>query len=297
MFLNAQQTDTLEKSGGLILDQLVSVNAITPQQQGDILAQQTAIERQTGNKPFVGELLEKSGFDTRNVKQELLDLQATSRAVLASRGETNALARAEGPQGTVYLQDGVSDNKWTKADLESPDPAKQRTAKLQTQLQQTKVLVAVADKLEASGTRLPETMVTAILASQDTARTAFAGAIRAAETKGLRTKALEDAYQALPPPTEAKFPSQLNTEVAEGITVGVRSLESKGVLTKEQADTLVSQTHSRASDLNTLNAKEATRDRVAGKIAPAAAPAAPASRTDAVGQQRQHSKPGNGQSR
>ncbi|MBM3618385.1 MAG: hypothetical protein FJX23_07545, partial [Alphaproteobacteria bacterium] len=230
MFLNEKQTSALEKSGGLILDQLVAVRAITPEQQGSILAQQTAIERETGNKPFVGELLEKNGIDTRGLKNELLDLQATSRAVLASRGETNALSRAEGPQGTVYLQDGVPDNKWTKADLESTDPAKQKTAKLQTQLQQTKVLIAVADKLESHGVKLPDATFDAILASQDVAREGFADAIRGVKAKGVNTAALEDAYYALPPATEVKSASRSNTEVAEGITAGVRTLESKGLL-------------------------------------------------------------------
>src|SRR5687767_13323191 len=117
MPLQQPHFESLEKAGGLILEQLVATHAITAEQQSAILEQQRQIEQQTGQKPYVGELLERNGIDTSAIKQPLLDLQATARTLLYVHGKFEAVQRCEGPYGAINLQEGVPDNKWTLEDM------------------------------------------------------------------------------------------------------------------------------------------------------------------------------------
>lgn len=259
MSLAPQHIETLEKAGGLILEQLVAAQAISQEQQAQILEQQRQIEQDTGEKPFVGQLLEQNGIDTSAVKQPLLDLQATARTLLHAHGESAAAQRCEGPHGAINLRDGVPDNKWTLADIESGDPAREQTALLQTRLLQTKVLATAANTLEANGQEIPSSTLTALRASQDAAREGFGVAIQALRQAGQSPKALEAVHFGLPDP----LPAVNQQEIHAGIADAVEQLQQTGILSAEQTGRLLAQEAQRSANIGVLQARRQARSEVA----------------------------------
>lgn len=259
MSLAPQHVDTLEQAGGLILEQLVAAQAISAEQQTAILAQQAQIEQNTGEKPFVGQLLEQNGIDTASLKQPLLDLQATARTLLHAHGENAAAQRCEGAYGAIDLTQGVADNKWTLADMESGDVAKEHTALLQTRLVQTKVLAQAADRLEAAGHEIPASTLHALRAAQDAAREGFGLAVQTLRQAGTSPEPLEQAFHGLPDP----LPTVSQHEIQIGVAEAIGALEANGLLKPEAAETLLAQESKRSADIRTMQARRQARAEVA----------------------------------
>lgn len=258
MSLSEQQVSIFEKAGGFILDQMVAAHAITREQQENILAQQAQIEQDTGEKPFVGALLEQNGIPTADLKQPLLDLQASSRALLYSHGQTAAAQRCEGGQAPIDLTQGVPDNKWTVADMESGNPAKEQTALLQTRLLQTKVLTTAANMLEANGQDVPASTLTAIRACQDAAREGFGAANTALKVRlHKRAESLDYAHHNLPQP----MTTVSQQDILQGAADAITQLQQSNLLTPEQADTLLSQEATRSQNISTMQARRQARQQ------------------------------------
>lgn len=268
MSLAPQHVATLEQAGGFILEQLVAAQAITAEQQTAILAQQQQIEQDTGEKPFVGQLLEQNGIDTSHIKQPLLDLQATARTLLHAHGENAAAERCEGAYGAIDLAQGVPDNKWTLADMESGDPAKEHTALLQTRLVQTKVLAQAANMLEAAGQEVPASTLQALRASQDAAREGFGMATQALRQAGQSPESLEQSFHGLPDP----LPTVSQHDIQIGVAEAIGALETNGLLEPQAAETLLNQESKRSADIRTMQARRQARTQGASVQQDAATP-------------------------
>lgn len=253
MPLEQPHLESLEKAGGLILEQLVAAQAITTEQQSAILEQQRQAEQQTGQKPYVGELLERNGIDTSAIKQPLLDLQATARTLLYAHGKVENAQRCEGRSGEINLQEGVPDNKWTLQDMKSGDPAREQTALLQTRLLQTKVLITAVSALHKNGHSVPESSISALHAVQDNARATLGTITQTLREAGQSPDALEAAYASLPTPMRTVS----QEEIHAGVSNAIQQLQQSGMLTEQQAQTLLGQEEQRSANINELQRDQA----------------------------------------
>lgn len=260
MPLEQPHLESLEKAGGLILEQLVAAQAITTEQQSAILEQQRRIEEQTRQKPYVGELLERNGIDTSAIKQPLLDLQATARTLLYAHGKFEPAHRCEGPTGEINLQEGVPDNKWTLQDMMSGDPAKEQTALLQTRLLQTKVLVTAVNALHENGHPIPESSLNALYATQNNARATLGAITQTLRQAGQSPDTLEAAYEALPAPRTAS-----QQEIYAGVSDAIQQLQQHGMLSEQQAQTLLAQEGQRSVYIHSLQDRDPARQTDADK--------------------------------